>query len=289
MRRVTCPSLICFTSEHRRQRFLSIIGWTQTNSRIRLVDGWDANAWRHQGRVFYELLAEQPGGQEALWLLLQKLRASRKVSRVIAFKRDLGETETRRIAGILAVSSVEGLRKALGLRFDPIVCAQFQQEFFEEAIPVPPRRVTMADREQAYADRFVENLVSGRRAAEPIPAGLFGRMRTIWNGPVVNGPVAFEVDSIELDGTEGQVATFRLSPPRQAVPWEKTLKAAELAQQGDPVCVSCLVNRASVCYDCNHQALCDDCVRRILPNRACVVCRNECATISRPILTASEM
>lgn len=58
---------------------------------------------------------------------------------------------------------------------------------------------------------------------------------------------------------------------------------------GQPMCVVCRLKRATICFvDCNHQAVCDECVREIYTrtdvNHECPVCRKSCAQIARPIV-----
>ena len=71
--------------------------------------------------------------------------------------------------------------------------------------------------------------------------------------------------------------------------WENVLRASEPSVPGQPECVVCRANRASICFvGCNHQTACDDCVRTIWSRvdvpHACPLCREPCVRIVRPIL-----
>jgi hypothetical protein len=57
---------------------------------------------------------------------------------------------------------------------------------------------------------------------------------------------------------------------------------------GQPICCVCLEKRASICFvECNHQCMCDECVREVWTRsdvkHECPVCRNESVQVVRPI------
>lgn len=72
-------------------------------------------------------------------------------------------------------------------------------------------------------------------------------------------------------------------PPEQAQDWSSVLKLAEPASNGCAQCTVCFENKATICIvECGHQALCDECVPKLMHHR-CVVCKADFKRIVRPI------
>ncbi len=66
-------------------------------------------------------------------------------------------------------------------------------------------------------------------------------------------------------------------------------ETADEIVKGQPKCVVCKAKRATICFvECNHQAVCDECVREIWTRtdvkHECPVCRTPCAQIVRPMV-----
>ena len=72
-------------------------------------------------------------------------------------------------------------------------------------------------------------------------------------------------------------------PPEQAQDWSSVLKVAEPAINGFAQCTVCFENKATICIvECGHQALCDECVPKLMQHR-CVICKADFKRIVRPI------
>lgn len=76
-------------------------------------------------------------------------------------------------------------------------------------------------------------------------------------------------------------------PPPPPPSREYVFKQAEPVQTGEPQCITCTENRASICFaECGHQVMCDVCVKRMwdMDNHTCPVCRTKCVHLVRPCL-----
>lgn len=63
------------------------------------------------------------------------------------------------------------------------------------------------------------------------------------------------------------------------------IRRGEPAGPGDPTCITCVTNRASVCnLPCGHQVMCDECVVKV---DKCIICRQPVEGIVRPIYSSS--
>lgn len=64
----------------------------------------------------------------------------------------------------------------------------------------------------------------------------------------------------------------------------------ETAASGQPVCIACTKNRASICFvACGHQVMCGPCTRAWLEaNPHCPVCRNANVDVVKPFCSAPE-
>lgn len=96
-------------------------------------------------------------------------------------------------------------------------------------------------------------------------------------------------ESLEEEARVAAAESTKIIPLEEA--WKRVLKAPEPVAPGQPACILCIDNRASICFvDCGHQVACDACVE-ILRTRAgvckqCVICRSEVTGIVRPIVVA---
>jgi Zinc finger, C3HC4 type (RING finger) len=80
-----------------------------------------------------------------------------------------------------------------------------------------------------------------------------------------------------------------VAEPPSDLQWLDVLRPVEPVKPGEPSCVCCEANRASILYaDCGHQVMCDDCHRQLRcdvnKSVACIICRAPCTRIIRPIL-----
>jgi len=70
-----------------------------------------------------------------------------------------------------------------------------------------------------------------------------------------------------------------------AAPFLALREHSDPLRAGDPECITCNAHRASVCFmPCNHQIMCDECVRKLGAACCCPVCRAPVGGVARPIL-----
>jgi hypothetical protein len=91
---------------------------------------------------------------------------------------------------------------------------------------------------------------------------------------------------------QASLETEQPEPERKSLKrtWADVLKAAEPVKAGQPACIACSSNRASICIlPCGHQSLCDTCVQSWLEvGGQCPTCRGECDGLIRPFLPGTE-
>lgn len=195
-----------------------------------------------------------------------------------------------------------------------------RRRLFPEAGPPPQQQA-----EQAYADLFVEAFIERRFIEAPPPemwanpSGVFMQM--------VMFPHALEhgqhQDDTNDDFARAQTASMeeyerererrasnlenprptrrqrtrqpnatRQPKPTRKLPqeWPSILKEARPAEDGDCVCLTCVDMAATICFvPCGHQALCDNCVKKMweMPGvqRKCPLCNAVPDSIVRPVTT----
>jgi hypothetical protein len=215
---------------------------------------------------------------------------------ILVFDKDCQCT----LPNVHVITHVGLIQQALGIVVQPDQLEALRKLLMEGYRPGrfqgPRNRAPPGTEEMAYADRFFEAMRMGQHI-EPPGEGMFSM---VMNNPMVimtpTTMTILENDEEDTDFLRAQQESLQQSPPRRprklAATQESVLRASEPAKEGDAVCIACTLNRASILLiECNHQVMCDDCVRKMLSlpsadERRCPVCRADLHEICRPILSS---
>lgn len=291
--------LLCFNGFYTEEHVLNILhatvapnAMTVSNSHIRkCVIG---------SKQCYETAIRQPGGRHGFVMEIKMLALTFK-GPILVFDKDITE---QMMDNVFIVNHIGIIQTVLDIVVQNDQSESLRKLLLEHYKPSRlPTPMTQGEDEMAYADRFVEAMRHGRHI-EPPPSRFFSARSITLNNPVVlmspNGMTIIEGDNDDDEDTNflrAQEESLREAdepPPRRlrkiAPNMESVLRKEEVAQEGDPVCITCTGNRASILFiDCGHQCMCDECVRQMLQlqgvKRNCPYCREEFTQISRPIIS----
>lgn len=299
--------LLCFVGVFAEEKTLEILNATKVPrqrpleiSQTRIYKCTIAN------NTCYECIIAVPGGRRGLLTEIAML-SERFKGPILLFDKDVTAQHVTQngvdnVHNLYVINAIGMIAPLLNITIRAEQAESLRRLLLEDYRPMrlPTPRAPGTD-EQAYADRFVEAMQQGRHIEGP-PEGLFGIHMILQNPTVLMTPhhmTVIEDDDGEEDANfiaaqEASLNQEREPPPRRPrrlnPAWEQVLKEPEVAQQGDPVCVICHTNRASILFvNCSHQCMCDLCVRQMFElhgvTRACPMCREPCDVLNRPFLT----
>jgi hypothetical protein len=209
------------------------------------------------------------------------------------------QSQTQNMHNLFVITHVGMIASVLDINVQPEQMETLRKLLLEDYKPqrLPTPQAPGAN-EMAYADSFFEAMREGRHIAPP-SEGMFPFSMVLMTPTTMtileenhddeDEDLAFlraqEASLQEAAAPEPPTRRLRRVPPEM----ESVLRPAEKAEEGDAICLACAENRASICLGCNHQCLCDVCMKKLLQlpgvNRICPVCRKEIVEISRPILS----
>lgn len=301
--------LLCFVGVFAEARTLEILNAAKRpQQRPMEISQTHIHECKISHHTCYECIVFVPGGRRGLLTEIAML-AERFKGPILLFDKDvtaqhITQSNVDNLTNLYVINAIGMIGPLLNIEIRPEQAEALRKLLLEDYKPMrlPTPRAPGMD-EQAYADRFVEAMQQGRHIEGP-PEGLFGINMILHNPTVLMTPHQMTViedgDAEDPDFIAAQEASFhhhqqeREPParrPRRLNPaWEQVLKEPEVAQQGDPVCVICHTNRASILFvNCSHQCMCDLCVRQMFElhgvTRACPMCREPCDVLNRPFLT----
>jgi hypothetical protein len=297
------------------------LGWTKCAGADFRHEGCEIEKWTAGGVAFYTTVPRVVRAR--LSDLLRRLVPT--FGSVLIVDREFLVSAQAPPEGTTVVRSVGDLATRLQLTLDAPQAERLRRVLFEVH---RPRRVgeqaaaaaaAQTNAHVAYANRFFEAMARGEHIPAPDPdlfeAGNTGFMFFTTQRAPQRRPRPADIDDDDDDeeydddddededylrAQEESIAMAAAAAAATEAPsqrqrrrlnptWEETLKEAEVAKPGDPVCITCRENRASILFaECCHQVMCDVCVRQMwtLPGvrRECPVCKDAVDTIKRPFL-----
>jgi len=292
--------LVVFTSNHLEERVLDCLGSTREhNERIRFENGYAVSKYNIKGAVYNVAVIRGNNPVGRATSLVAKLGGG-----MVFFVDPRSYTNANDLVppNVKKIDSVASAVEAFQLRLSPTECEQLKNILENNHNAVTMRNYvnpeTPGEAEQEFANRFFSAASSGRHTHAPDSDLFQGAIYFLPAGRVAVVQNSSDEDSDfllaqQLSLQQDQPSSSSVSHERRKrirktpATWESVLKQAEPITSGLPVCVACHSHRASICFDCGHQVMCDECVRQMcqLPGvrRACPVCRCESETILRPI------
>lgn len=297
--------LLCFNGFYTEEHVLRILHASSPSSTM-TVSNSHVRKCLIGSKTVYESAIRQPGGLSGFMGEI-KLLAMTFRGPILVFDTNA----TLVMDNVFIVNHVGIIQSVLDIVVQSDQAESLRKLLLESYKPsrLPTPR-TRGEDEMAYADRFVEAMRNGRHI-EPPDARLFSHRSIILNNPTVvmsptgmmtviqgNDDDAINEEDADFLRAQQESLQFVESPqPRRirkiAPSMASVLRDAELAQQGDAVCITCTVNRASILLvDCGHQCMCDVCMKQMMElpgvKRNCPCCRLEFTAISRPILSEKQ-
>lgn len=298
--------LIVFTSTHVEDRFLECLGCTRVNNaRSVFINNYRVQKYHLVGAVYNETVIRSGNVLERAARLRDRLGGGPVY--IVDCPGSAGA-----INNLFTVNSLQDVVRHFQVNPSPTQCDTLKQLLEDARQPETLRTMmnpeTPGDAETEFANQFFGALSRGRHMRPP-DADLFQGSTAVF---LLQGGDRFAIVH-NADGDED--ADFRLAqqlsmqeevvPPapaaregqkrRRTTPgtWQSVLKEAEPLAPGCAACITCHSFRASICFDCGHQVMCDNCVREMceLPGVrvACPICRCESDGILRPVTSAIDI
>lgn len=301
--------LVVFTSTTIEDRVLECLGSTrQSNERTRFENGYTISKHNIKGSVYNVVVIRGTTPVARSVQLVNKLGGGA----VFLVEPGVNSINEPVPANVKVINSVASAVEAFRLRLSPNECEQLKT-ILEENCNVTTMRnymnpETPGDAEEQFANRFFLSARLGQHVRAP-DADLFqgaiyflpaGRVAVVHNSSSEEDADFLLAQHLSLQQDQPTSSSSSSTPSKRGTKrvrktpptWESVLKQAEPIAPGLAVCVTCRSYRASICFDCGHQVMCDECIRQMcqLPGvrRACPVCRCESETIIRPILSEVE-
>lgn len=301
--------LVVFASHTVEDQVLECLGSTRVpHERTRFENGYAVSKHNIKGHVYNVAVIRGMNSVTRAVQLANKLGGG--LVFLVYSQNEIDEHRSPMPPNVKMISSVAAAVEAFQLRLSPTECEQLKSILEKDHVAVTMRNYvnpeTPGDAEQQFANRFFSAAGRGRHVRAPdsdlfqgaiyfLPAGRVAVVHNSSSDEDSDFLLAQHLSLQEEQPTPSSsssssrgIKRLRKTPPA----WESVLKQAEPITPGLPACVACHSNRASICFDCGHQVMCDECVRQMcqLPGvrRACPVCRCESETILRPILSEVE-
>lgn len=289
--------LLVFTSTRVEERFLECLGCTRVaNTRSTFVLNHRVQKYTMRGVVYNETVIRTGDVMERAQRLGQRLGGVRVYVVDVPPPASGGGRNTN----LVTVNTVQDVITHFQLTLTASQCNTLKEMF--EHQPQTLRNMvnpeTPGDAETEFANRFFGALSRGQPMRAP-DADLFQGNTAVF---LLQGGERFAIvhDDEDVDFRIAQELSMRedFVPPPEAgerkrprrntpAAWQSVLKDAEPITPGSASCITCHAHRASICFDCGHQVMCDQCVRQMceLPGVrvACPVCRCETECILRPV------
>lgn len=290
--------LVVFTSRRTEEKVHQCLGFSRVPNDSECVEnGYRIQKYNVKGAVVRETV----------------IRASDPIARAKKLQQRLGGcplylfcVNTPSSGNVHTINSVADVMSVFQVTLTARECADLQKLFDTHSRGSITNRTfenseTQEDAEIGYSDQFFSSMRAGQYMPPPDNDLFHG---AIFFTPNNNRITIVRTNSEEEEDQLRQAieASLRDSPTlgpssekkRRTTPpsWLSILKEPEPIMTGAPSCITCHAHRASICFDCGHQVMCDLCVRQMceLPGvrRACPVCRCESDYILRPVLSEVE-
>ena len=262
-------SLLCFESFFVRDRFFQLLRWRQKEGASMLVENNHIDTYEDNAQVCRSCVIRVAGGKAAFLREVQLLATH--FAQVVVFHGLIRELDTNAIGPLVSANpSVGDIERAFS-----IVLSNEQRERYTQLI-VPP-----LPRPAIFQTTFQQRLIAHIQEGQEVT------LEAIFNAPSEDDLLEQALQA-SRDHEEARQQSLARTRVRLQEGWETVLRDAEPLVEGQPLCIVCLCNRASICLvECGHQVMCDACVR-VMWTRAdvkhnCPVCQAECAIITRPI------
>jgi hypothetical protein len=315
--------LLCFLSHQKEASITGILHFTSIPLEHPVhINGVPVKKWVLNDRVFYSSVIIVPGAKRGALIKVKQM--SQTFWGPVLFFDNFVTDNIIRNAGVsgmerlIFVNAVDSIARGLN-----IVCTLEQIRLLREELFAPAhaqrtgRRRGRLERDeedsQAFADRFVENMLQRRRIEPPTHlrddnlvfqnANVFVTSEATYI--VQNDEAAYDEDeafaraqTLSLMGGGGGGERDEHEENNQLLnqDWKKVLKehSDPIENDQDPVCVTCSGNKATICFvPCGHLVMCDTCVTQMwsLPQvrKLCPVCNGLPVHICRPISSANSL
>lgn len=254
--------LLCFYSSAMCESVRSILACTSDYVGGFLLGGLlDVRKWKLPGAEDHALFAtviSVPFGREGFVQALRDANVAQvfRAGPILLFDHTLTQAHIQGLpANVHIVANMEVITERLCV--DPDQCERLRQVIFENHWPSllqqpSQEQIALADVRNGFITSFREILGSNFAIA----MSMRSQKR--------------KVEKLKLDDD-----------------WEKKLKTGQAAQPGEPACIACVNNKATICFiECDHTIMCDDCVRIMWTTpdapHVCPMCRAEVQHIARP-------
>lgn len=280
--------LLCFTEFHVADKTCRALRCSIDSTREFQLNDFNVCYWKFDAqpeRYVLAVVVRVPGGRVGFVHAVEKLARNPFLQQnaILLFDRNLTANHLNNCpTTVHIIHSLDDIRHWIRIDPTPAQCEEMRLVLFTDHVPRRMPQPTMD--EQIYADQFFEALREGRRIPPPTE-GLF----------MVDREHMLTFDQEDADFLQAQMLSLAQPTPAPRTPekrkletsWESKLKKAEPAKPGDPTCIVCTENKATICFvDCNHTIMCDDCVRIMWEkpdvSHVCPMCRSPCHYIARP-------
>ena len=312
--------LLCFLSQPLEESICRILGFTEEYPPEPIVvSQTPIRKWKLAHQFFYSCVITVSGGKRGALRHVKKMGETFRGC-VLFFDNFVTENVIRNagvthMRNLIFVNNVDSIQQSLNILLQGEQSYLLHEKLFAEDSRGGRRRFQPIEDDEstrdqvAFADRFVEGMLSGQHIEAP--------RRLMHDGVILNNPNVFvtpdttfivqNVDGPDEDAAFAHAQTLSMNhpqptnrrrrrrrPPDIQESWKRVLKPKSdpIESNSDPVCITCHSNKATICFvECMHTVMCDECVTRMCSisdvQNECPLCRGEPKTIIRPIMAAN--